>query len=198
VEPLRALLFGLTIAAPVGPIALLLVHIGLNHRISAALLAALGVAAADLTYALIALTMGAGLSSALSAHRWELQLFSSLLLFALGIWLAQKALRSTHSGPLDEPAPSLVRLYLLTLANPLTIVLFVAFAGQLHATGVAEIGVDAACLFAGSLAVQAAYAAFGSMLQRWLTDAPAVRRFNVASGAAIALFGLYGLARAVG
>jgi len=76
--------------------------------------------------------------------------------------------------------------------------LFVAFAGQLHATGVAEIGVDAACLFAGSLAVQAAYAAFGSMLQRWLTDAPAVRRFNVASGAAIALFGLYGLARAVG
>ena len=133
-EPLRALLFGLTIAAPVGPIALLLVHIGLNHRVAAALLAALGVAAADLTYAVIALTAGAALSSALSPHRWELQLISSLLLFALGIWLAQKALRSTQSGTLEEPAPGLLRLYLLTMANPLTIVLFVAFAGQLHAT----------------------------------------------------------------
>jgi len=84
VEPLRALLFGLTIGAPVGPIALLLVHIGLNHG-----------------------------------------------------------------------------------------------------------------LFAGSLVVQSAYAAFGAMPQRWLSDARAVRRFNVASGTAIAFFGLYGLARAV-
>src|SRR3954470_10917272 len=88
-----------------------------------ALLGALGVATADLTYALIALTIGAALSSALSAHRSELQLFSSLLLFALGIWLAQNALRSTPSRPVDQPAPGLVRLYLLTLANPLTIVL---------------------------------------------------------------------------
>ena len=83
-EPLRALLFGLTIAAPVGPIALLLVHIGLNHRLRAALLAALGVAAADLTYAVVALTVGAALATALSAHRPALQGFSSLLLLAWG------------------------------------------------------------------------------------------------------------------
>ena len=130
-EPLRALLFGLTIAAPVGPIALLLVHIGLNHRLRAALLAALGVAAADLTYAVVALTAGAALATALSAHRLALQGFSSLLLLALGIWLAQKALRaSPQTGPLEERAPGMARLYLLTLGNPLTIVLFVGFAGS--------------------------------------------------------------------
>ena len=198
-EPLRALLFGLTIAAPVGPIALLLVHIGLNHRLPAALLAALGVAAADLTYAVVALTVGAALATALSAHRLALQGFSSLLLLALGVWLAHKAFRaSAQTRPVEERAPSMARLYLLTLANPLTIVLFVGFAGQLHATGIAGIAVDSSMLFAGSLAVQAAYAGFGAALQRWLTNARAVRTFNVASGAGIALFGLYGLARTLG
>ena len=197
---MRALLFGLTIAAPVGPIALLLVHIGLNHRLGAALLAALGVAAADLSYAVVALTAGAALSSGLSAHRLELQIFSSLVLLALGTWLARRALRSlpTTAGPLAERAPGMARLYVLTMANPLTIVLFVAFAGQLRATGIAEVAVDALCLFAGSLSVQAAYAGFGAMLQRWLGNARAVRRFNVASGMGIALFGLYGLARSLG
>ena len=56
VEELRAFFFGVTIAAPVGPIALLLVHAGLNHRLSAALSGALGVALADFTYALAALS----------------------------------------------------------------------------------------------------------------------------------------------
>jgi threonine/homoserine/homoserine lactone efflux protein len=198
-EPLRALLFGMTIAAPVGPIALLLVHIGLNHRLRAALLAALGVAGADFTYAVIALTAGAALASALSAHRLALQACSSLLLFALGVWLAHQALRAPQRAePLEKRAPGMGRLYLLTLANPLTIVLFVGFAGQLHASAATEIAVDSAMLFAGSLMVQTAYAGFGAALQRWLTNARAVRIFNVASGVGIALFGLYGAARALG
>jgi threonine/homoserine/homoserine lactone efflux protein len=196
-EPLRALLFGLTIAAPVGPIALLLVHIGLNHPVRAALLAALGVAAADLTYALIALTVGAALASALSAHSLQLQVFSSLLLVALGMWLARSAVRRRGVvRPIAKDAPGVGRLYLLTLANPLTIVLFVGFAGQLHAVSALDIAADALLLFIGSLAVQVAYAAFGAVLQRWLTDARAVRAFNVGSGICIALFGLYGLFRA--
>lgn len=197
-EALHAVLFGITIAAPVGPIALLLVHTGVNHRLGAALRAAVGVAAADLTYALLAFSLGAALSSALDAYRLTLQLCSSGLLLALGMWLAHRALlRSALEGRLAEPAPGMLRLYILTLANPLTIVLFVAFAGQLHAAGIAQITLGALCLFSGSLAVQAAYATFGSVLQRWLKDADSVRRFNVASGAAIAVFGLYGLVRAL-
>jgi threonine/homoserine/homoserine lactone efflux protein len=196
-EPLNALLFGFAVAAPVGPIALLLVHTGVNHRLSAALRAALGVAAADLTYAVVAFTLGAVLSSVLSAHRSELQLFSSGILLALGIWLAYKALAGAGlERPPAEPAPGMLRLYVLTMANPLTMILFAAFAGQLHATGIAQIAIGALCLFAGSLAVQAAYAAFGALLQRFLSNPRAVRRFNVASGIAISLFGLYGVARA--
>lgn len=194
-EPIRAFLFGVTIAAPIGPIALLLVHTGLNHRTAAALRAALGVAVADLTYAFVALAMGAALTTVLSAHQAGLQIFSSLLLVALGVWLVGRALRAPSATALEEQAPGVIKLYLLTLANPLTIVLFAAFAGQLHADGLAAIVVDALCLFAGSRAVQAAYAIAGALLQRWVTDAAAVRRFNVASSAGIALFGLYGLAR---
>jgi len=92
-EALRAFLFGITVAAPIGPIAVLLVRTGLNHRYSAALAGALGVALADFTYALIALSAGSGLAVVLQTHQREIQLAASALLIALGLYLAAGALR---------------------------------------------------------------------------------------------------------
>jgi len=83
-ETVRALLFGAAIAAPVGPIALLLIHVGLNHPLAAALRAALGVALADLTYALLALAAGAELARRLEAHQYAFRVASSGLLIVLG------------------------------------------------------------------------------------------------------------------
>ena len=197
-EPLRALLFGLTIAAPVGPIALLLVHIGLNHRLRAGLLAALGVAAADLTYAVVALTAGAALAAALSAHRLALQdsLRCCCSLWDMARaegparlstdWAAREAGARHGATASADPGKSAHDRAVRRLRR------------QLHASGIAEIALDSATLFAGSLAVQAPYAGFGAALQRWLDNARAVRILNVASGAGIAIFGLYGLARTPG
>jgi threonine/homoserine/homoserine lactone efflux protein len=201
-EALRAFLFGVAIAAPVGPIALLLIHIGLNHRLSAALSAALGVALADLSYAVLALTAGSGLFALLHAHDRAIRLTSSGLLLLLGLWLAVRALRnpavSTDASP--EPrtrAPGLMQLYLLTLANPLTILLFVAFSGQMTVeAGVGAVLYGSLWLFLGSLAVQASYASFGAALRRWVATPGAVRRINTISGVAIAAFGVAGIASA--
>jgi threonine/homoserine/homoserine lactone efflux protein len=199
-EALRAFLFGATIAAPVGPIALLLIHIGLNHRLSAALTAALGVALADLTYAVLALAAGSGAFALLHAHDKILRLASSALLILLGLWLAARALRrpTAVTGPHGmNRAPSLVQLYLLTLANPLTIVLFVAFSGQMTgATGAGAVLYGSLWLFLGSLCVQAGYATFGAALRR-VTTARAVRKVNAMSGFAIAAFGVWGLGSAL-
>jgi len=202
-EALRALLFGVAIAAPVGPIALLLIHIGLNHRLSAALSAALGVALADLTYAVLALTAGSGLLALLHAHDRAIRLASSALLLLLGVWLAMRALRSPSASTdaLPEPrtrVPGLIQLYLLTLANPLTILLFVAFSGQMAVgTGVGPVLYGSFWLFLGSLAVQASYASFGAALRRWVTTPAAVRRINAVSGVAIAAFGVWGFASTI-
>ena len=132
-DELRAFLFGVTLAAAVGPIALLVMRNGLNHGLRPALASALGVALADLTYAGIALGAGAIVSANLEAQRGLFQATSSALLLALGIWLSRSALRA---GAIDAgaPAPAAVGLlptYLLTLANPLTILLFVGLSGQL-------------------------------------------------------------------
>ena len=202
-EALRAFLFGVTIAAPVGPIALLLIHIGLNHRLSAALAAALGAALADLTYAVLALAAGSGVFALLHAHDRNIRLGSSLLLILLGFWLALRALRmpAASTDGAEKPknrAPTLVQLYLLTLANPLTILLFVAFSGQM--TGGASVGAvlyGSLWLFLGSLTVQAGYASFGAALRRWVTTPSAVRKINAMSGFAIAAFGVWGIGSAI-
>jgi threonine/homoserine/homoserine lactone efflux protein len=202
-EALRALLFGVAIAAPVGPIALLLVRVGLNHRLSDALSAAFGVALADLTYAVLALTSGAGLFALLHAHDRAIRLTSSGVLLLLGLWLAACALRghATSTEASLEPktrAPGLIQLYLLTLANPLTILLFVAFSGQMTVgSGVGAVLYGSLWLFLGSLAVQASYASFGAALRRWVATPAAVRRINATSGVAIAGFGVWGIASAI-
>lgn len=197
-EALRAFLFGVTVAAPLGPIALLLIHTGLNHRLAAALAGALGVALADFTYALVALSAGSGLAALLHAHQREVQVASSGLLTLLGLWLAIEAARKGPSasglGAGKARDPGLVRLYLLTLANPLTILLFAGFSGQMAVSGEAGAVLSGALyLFLGSLMVQVVYAGFGATLQRWLTTKVAVRAFNATSGLIIAGFGLYGL-----
>ena len=74
----------MSIAAPVGPIALLLIWIGLNHRLCAAFAAALGVALADLSYAALALAAGSGLLALLHAHDGVIRLASSGVLTVLG------------------------------------------------------------------------------------------------------------------
>ena len=200
-EALRAFLFGVTVAAPVGPIALLLIHTGLNHRLAAALRAALGVASADLTYALLALAAGAQLAGLLQAHQSTFRLTSSGLLMLLGLWLALRALlRAEAAGNAVGPrAPGPLQLYLLTLANPLTILLFAGFSGQMSIQGdFAAVLRGSLWLFLGSLSVQAAYAGFGAVLRRWITAPRAVRRINAISGVAIAAFGAWGVGLALG
>ena len=200
-EAIRAFLFGVAIAAPVGPIALLLIHIGLNHRLPAALAAASGVALADLTYALLALAAGAELASRLAAHQNTFRLVSSGLLIVLGLWLSARALlRAETTVDATAPrAPGPLELYLLTLANPLTILLFAAYSGQMSFRGnFGTVVYGSLWLFLGSLSVQTAYAGFGAALRRWIAAPRAVRGINALSGVAIAAFGAWGIGLALG
>ena len=197
-DELRAFLFGVTLAAAVGPIALLVMRNGLNHGLRPALASALGVALADLTYAGIALGAGAVVATSLQAQGGLFEAMSSALLLALGIWFTGSALRAApiDAGTSAPAAVGLLPTYLLALANPLTILLFAGFSGQLDlAPGWRDAATFALLIFLGSLPVQAIYALFGASLQRFVGDPGHVRALNGASGLAIAGFGAYGLIR---
>ncbi|HWQ39975.1 MAG TPA: LysE family transporter [Burkholderiales bacterium] len=198
---IRAFLFGLAVGAAVGPLALYVMHVGLKHGWRKAADCALGVAIADFTYAVIALAFGARLEGWLSAHRGMLAGTGSVLLLALGArlaWTAWTRPPARHDkARYASRAVGFSTTYALTLANPLTILLFLSFAGQLPLTHHWEdVPRYAVFIFLGSLPAQLAYAFLGAGLHLLLQPA-AIRAANLASAAAIAGFGIYGLAQAL-
>ena len=87
-------------------------------------------------------------------------------------------------------------VYLLTLVNPLTILIFLGFSGQLEFSGgFAKILLLSFLIFAGSLLVQIVLAAGGAIVGRVLRNPRLIRHLNIASGVLITGFGVYGVAR---
>jgi threonine/homoserine/homoserine lactone efflux protein len=195
----RAFLFGLALGAAVGPIALYVIHVGLTRGARPAVDSALGVAVADFTYAVVALALGARLEGWLASHRTAFAGASSALLIALGAWLGWLAW-TRPPARYDEArfagrVAGFATTYALTLANPLTILLFVSFAGQLHLTRQWEdVPYYATFIFLGSLPAQLAYAFIGAGMHKVLQPA-AIRWVNLSSALAIGAFGAYGLVR---
>lgn len=187
-------LFGLTVAAAIGPIALLILNTGLRFGLSAGVRSAFGAAVADLLYAVGAAFAGAAAVQAIAGQESTLRLVASLVLIALGVYLLWGAIRpsaSTERTPQGE-RPFLTTLA-LTIVNPLTLIVFASFVMQSEARAAADaIGVVIG-IFLGSLVVQLALAFGGAGLGKVFSNPRALQLLNVASGAGIALFGVVGL-----
>jgi threonine/homoserine/homoserine lactone efflux protein len=138
---LLGLAIGLPVMIAVGPISLLLLDQGLERGPLVAAPAALGVAAADLTFATGAALAGASVTALLAPMTGWLTVAALALLAWLAVNLARSAvadLRSPHrvAAPVGAVAASPSPLgqlrgprlagafYGLTMVNPLTIVLF--------------------------------------------------------------------------
>ena len=97
-DAMHAFVFGFSLAIAIGPIALLIVHNGVNHGLRLAVLAALGAASADLIYAGLAFAVGSEVINALTAYEDFIRTSSALLLIAIGAWLVWKTLRFQTAG----------------------------------------------------------------------------------------------------
>lgn len=197
---LAAFLFGLIIASAIGPIAVLIMTTGLTRGRGAGLRAAAGAALADFIYACAALGFGAALTPLLGAHRAGLRLAASIVLIGFGLHML-RAMRASAAGTAAALAPS-ARPFLatlaLTLVNPLTIIAFGGFTGQItgQITGNITPGMALACaaaLACGSLSVASLLALGGAALGRVLTSPAHIHWLNLLSAAAIIGFGLAGL-----
>ena len=187
-------LFGLTIALSVGPVALMIANYGMRAGIASGVRAAVGVASADGCYALVAFTIGALLASTLASYLPLFRVVGALVLLAMGarmLWQALKDRRRTLDGAAPPPGTRpFTSMFLVTLANPLTILLFYGYATA--AAGAHRHWLlGAMCVFAGSLVGQLVFAFGGSAIGR-IVKSP---RWLVASHVLAALVVLgYGVA----
>ena len=193
----KGLLLGFSIAAPVGPIGILCIRRTLSHGLWNGFLSGLGTATADALYGSIAAFGITLLSGFLLSQQFYFRLIGGLFLLYLGYHAfrstpAQEAAKAASTGLIAAYVSS----FFLTLANPMTILSFMAvFAGL--GLGPAGDSLSAAALVSGVFA--------GSMIWWLLLSSVANRlrhRFgprtmiwvNRLSGVVIIAFGMVSLA----
>jgi arginine exporter protein ArgO len=193
-ELFQSFLFGVTIALAIGPIALLIINYGLNCGFKVAALSGTGAALADFTYSLVAFAAGSGITIFLASYQSQVQLGASIILAVFGCWMLQDAwkkrnrsLQSEHETACRRP---LLGTYALTVVNPLTILLFVGFAGRSAVTDTESVVLNGLGVFAGSLIIQLSIALFGNVLKTFLKNKKAVFALNVTSAVTIILLGI--------
>lgn len=152
---LRGLFIGFSIAAPVGPIAIITIRRTLAEGLTSGLLSGLGAATADGIYGVIA---GFGVTFISNFLIGQEELFR----FVGGIFLCYLGIKTYLSKPAEQKASvnrkrlfsSYFSTFLLTIANPMTILSFLAvFAGlgMGNARSYASAGVMALGVFLGSI-----------------------------------------------
>lgn len=124
----KGFLIGLLVAAPLGPVAILVMHrVVAEQRRRAGFISGLGAAAADLLYACVAAGFFSFVASLLDQYKDQLTIGGALLLGVLGA----KLIRS-HPHDMTDPNQRgtlwshFMSTLLLTLSNPAT---FLAFSG---------------------------------------------------------------------
>lgn len=134
---LQAMLIGLGIAAPVGPIGLLTIQRTLAHGRNAGLATGLGAAAADACYgALGAFGVSLVVNWLVSARFWLTLAGGAVMLFLA--WQTWRAPLAEHAAAVPD-ARRLINCFtgtfVLTLSNPATILAFLAIFSSLSGGG---------------------------------------------------------------
>jgi threonine/homoserine/homoserine lactone efflux protein len=138
---LKGAVIGFAVAAPVGPIGMLCIRTTLERGRVAGFAAGLGAAVADAVYGAIGVLGVTAISGIIEAQRFWLELGGGIFVIGFGIHLG---LTRPNYQNNDEIPVSLfadfLKTLLLTLANPSTILTFMAiFAGVPAAAGAAEL-----------------------------------------------------------
>lgn len=194
----RGTILGFSIAAPVGPIGVLVIRESMAVGRRAGLLTGLGAATADGLYGLVGGLGLTAVSALLVSH-------ASALLIVGGLFMLWLGARTFLSRPADASAAAVPRsggrIYLtgllLTVTNPMTIFSFAAmFAGMGVASGMDGSWSGVVTLVGGVLAGSTLWwlmlSGAASLAGRWLTPSR-LRWVNRGSGIVIAAFGTLAL-----
>ena len=134
---LQSMWVGLAIAAPVGPIGVLVIQSTLRHGVPVGLATGLGAAVADAAYGAVGAYGVTGLIAWLQGARVPLALGGGafLLLLAWRTWFTVPPALGGAVPPTPGLAATFAGAVALTLSNPATIVSFIAIFGALAGAG---------------------------------------------------------------
>ncbi|MFC5834172.1 LysE family transporter [Nonomuraea insulae] len=201
------LLAGYGIAIPVGAVATYLVALTARTSLKTGAFAALGVAAADGLYALIAALGGAALTPFVQPVVAPLRWGAALVLIALALRGTTTAIRhfrqrrsptTTDDRPIS-PAGAFWSLLGLTMLNPLTVIYFAALVLGMQTSAtvhVLEQAVFVAAAFAASASWQLLLAGSGALLGRLITGSRGRLATALISSAVIIFLALHLLSSA--
>lgn len=193
----RGALIGAAIAIPVGPIAILCMQYAFSRGFRIAFAAGIGAALADMCFGLIA---GLGLSVItdwIISNRCWIQMIGGFFLCYIGAELCFK--RSHRAILIDEAASRMSALgstFMLTLANPLTILAFMALFGTFgiadSSNNIQNASLTIGGVFIGSLAWWTILTYLASRMRGFLTE-KSLLQFRKIGGALLLACGIYAL-----
>jgi threonine/homoserine/homoserine lactone efflux protein len=192
---IKGMIVGLAIAAPVGPIGLLCIQRALLDGWVAGLVSGLGAALADAVYGAVAAFGLTLVQDFLFGHRSFISTAGGVLLCLLGIRIMLAKPSTAAARPRKSAAGlagDLCGTFMLTLANPMTILSFVAIFAAINTGAASASYVAAGILVFGVFCGSAAWwlcLSFGIGIIRHKMDEPVLRWIARASGALVVVFG---------
>jgi threonine/homoserine/homoserine lactone efflux protein len=192
----KSLALGVAVAAPVGPMSLLCVERTLARGQANGAVFGAGIAAADGTYAAIAAFGITALASALVAATGWIRLLGSLLLLFLG-WriMLRSPARYAPAAPGGKNSGAFALAYVLTMANPPTILFFIGIFASLSALdSAAHAALFTAGIFLGSMGWWLVLTTIVARTAAYLKPA-ALTWINRLSGAVLVAVAGYGVFR---
>jgi len=196
---LKGLILGFSVAAPVGPIGLLCIQRTLGRGRLHGFVSGLGAATADTLYGLVAaLGLTAVTTALLGVQAW-LQLAGGIFLIWLGLrTMLANPKNAGVAGPDDRTrlVPAYLSILALTLANPATILSFVAVFSRLGIGAPGGGAGPAVALVAGVFLGSAAWWLLLSFLAGIFRDRinnAGLRAVNLLAGLSIIALGIWSL-----
>jgi threonine/homoserine/homoserine lactone efflux protein len=160
----------------VGAVSLLLVEAAVVSGPRVGVAAGMGVAAADLGFAVIAAAAGGAAGAALSSHEMEIRVIAAIVIAAIAVHglIALARERAPLSVEIDgkaerAPRAHFARFLAITAANPLTIASFAAVAAALSLDGPAAAVAFAAGVGLASAAWHMLLTLAAGHAGRWMT-----------------------------
>lgn len=196
------LVAGLAIAMQVGAVSVLLIEAAVVEGPRRAMAAGMGVATADLAFAVVAVAVGGAAGAVLAGHQDEIRLFAAAVLAAIAVH-GLVALRRSRDEVSAESTPHrsatarvhYARFLAITIANPLTIASFSAVAASLSLVGLAAGAAFVAGVGVASAVWHLALTLLAAHAGRWVT--PRIRRGLAIGGRLVVLVIAVNLAVAI-
>ena len=193
--PLRGLIAGVIIAAPVGPVNVLCIRRTIEKGWRSGMVSGLGATVADTVYGAVAgFSVSLVIQFLLREEGW-LRFFGGIALIVIGVLYYFRTPGSIKGDPEESEKSDLISAFLLTLSNPSTVLSFLAVLAILRLGGrrpLWQTSLLVGGIFAGSLAWWIVLTSSVNLLRDKFDDR-AIVWMNRIGAIAISAFGLANL-----